>query len=53
MKWMRTNSQNKKGFKLLPGNNHVPKGIRLKLPREATMFSREKEVLLFKDMIVP
>ncbi len=26
MKWMKANSQGKKGFKLLLGNNRVPKG---------------------------
>ncbi len=51
---MKTNSQSKKGFKLLLGNyNHVPKGTRFKLLRKTTMFLGEKELLFPKDMIVP
>jgi hypothetical protein len=47
------NSRNKKGLNYSLGNNHVPKGARLKLLGKATVFLGEKKFILFKDMIIP
>jgi len=43
----------RRGLSYSQGNNHVPKGARFKLLRRATMFSKEKKLLLLEDMIVP
>jgi hypothetical protein len=43
----------KRGLSCSWGNNHVPKEARFKLPQEATMFLKEKKLLLFENMIIP
>jgi hypothetical protein len=52
MKWMKTISQGRKGFKLLPKEQPCSQGARVKLPQGTSMFSQEKELFLFEDMIV-